>query len=270
MQIEVGGLQITAAHVAGLPLSQVIGANQGVYALGVGPTLSHRPEKRPQCRIVAWIERGGAPLVGHFLQVGFMTGFSGLDWLTLVGSVSSSLGGLGSAYLGNLNYGPVIIMQVGSVAAGDVVRWRVTYEKIEGSGRDLPMGLVKGRVLIKALGTASAGAGATAVVLRPANTGQVWRLHLAQAWHDVGAGLVCNWRWDDVVTATQTMSPDVTLAQYATLDIAGWAGNTVSHRKGRLWVTYLSYPTFVFVATGAGQNGAVRSLVEEFNGCVEY
>jgi hypothetical protein len=159
VRVDSGSLVITAEHVASLPLAVVIGANQGVYALAQGPALSHRVERRPHCRIVVWIERGGAPLVGHYLQVGSLTGSQGSDWLCLVGSVASAHGRLGQAYLGNLEYGPVIVMQVGSVAAGDVVRWRVCWDRAldQGVGLTDAPSVGKGRVLVKALETTAGG-----------------------------------------------------------------------------------------------------------------
>jgi len=125
----------------------------------------------------------------------------------------------------------------------------------------------KGRMLSKGFTTASAGAGLTVVVARPA-IGQVWKCYLATAYHLVGAASVCNWAWNDVI-GTLTFVPDISLATNTALHLGVHQSGGPNSLLAPFWISYVSYPSFLFTASGAAQSGYIRLLVEEFMGIVE-
>lgn len=126
---------------------------------------------------------------------------------------------------------------------------------------------LKGRFLSKGFTQASAGAGLTAVVCRPA-IGQVWRVYMAVAYHLVGANAVSNWAWNDV-TGALTFVPDVSLGTNSSLHLGQHATGGPLALLAPIWVSYVSYPSFLFTASAGAQSGYARLLVEEFMGIAE-
>jgi hypothetical protein len=127
----------------------------------------------------------------------------------------------------------------------------------------------KGRFLYKGFTAVSAGAASTSVVCRPAE-GQVWWAYLLQAYHTAGGNRLANWGWVDELVSGITFSPDIAaLAPSAIVPFGAYNSGVASYATLPIRITYTSYPVFIWVATGAAENGFIRALVSERMGIVE-
>jgi hypothetical protein len=120
------GKVISAADVAALPLCVVVGRNAGVISLSAGPSYSPAEDRRDHADIAVWLERTGYIQSGIFIPCCRLTGSSGSEWLEILESVASSMGSVGRCTKRyDTSYGFAFILHLGSVAAGDVLRWRL-------------------------------------------------------------------------------------------------------------------------------------------------
>jgi hypothetical protein len=131
--------------------------------------------------------------------------------------------------------------------------------------------LFRGKTLVKATTVASIGAGNTALSMRPPQ-GAVWIMHGLTMWVGVGPRAAAQF-WVDVDSpAGVSLNPD--LAALAALTSWTWGAPATGAGSyflsgGPIKVTYLAYPTFLWTALGAGENGYMRALVQEYAGLVE-
>ena len=129
MKTESGNRVITAGDVALLPFVILGGNNAGLYNITSGMAISPVPDRRSNVWIEAWVERTNLDVPGIAIDLVTLSGFSGAEWLTVLGR-----GYTGNGHKASLNrpcdcdYSVGVLMRVLSVLAGDVVRWRVTYD----------------------------------------------------------------------------------------------------------------------------------------------
>lgn len=124
-----GNIVITAGDVALLPFVILDGNNAGLYNITTGMSISPILNIRRELWMEAWIERATLDVPGIAIDLVTLTGFRGEEWLTV----------LGRGYTGNntkvslatrcdCTYSVGVLLRARSVLAGDVVRWRVTYD----------------------------------------------------------------------------------------------------------------------------------------------
>lgn len=124
-QVSLGKV-ISAADVAALPLCVVVGRNAGVFSLSAGPTYSPAEDPWEFTDIAVWVERSGYIQSGVYVPCCRLTGSIGSEWLEILESVASSMGSVGRCTRRyDASYGFAFILHLGSVAAGDVLRWRL-------------------------------------------------------------------------------------------------------------------------------------------------
>lgn len=128
------------------------------------------------------------------------------------------------------------------------------------------MNICKGRIKGKAITTASTGAGATSVNLRPSEQGTIWRVIWCTGQQDDGA-VAQQWYWTDPENAAGISLCAITGAAntpwpfLALDDVPGTSLPT--NFDGGLFVTYDRYLSFVFTASAGSKNGLIKALVEE-------
>ncbi|GAJ01614.1 unnamed protein product, partial [marine sediment metagenome] len=116
--------------------------------------------------------------------------------------------------------------------------------------------------------TASAGAGATTVALRP-NGGKQWRILYAVGYHnDVAPPRNCVWHCIDPAGG-DSLAPDVSLNGLEVLALGGVAANGQSLAVAPFKATLDHYYHFIFDASAGAQSGYIRAVVEEFSGLVD-
>lgn len=128
-----------------------------------------------------------------------------------------------------------------------------------------------GLMRIKALTVASAGAGATSISLRP-DAGIIIKVIYAWFYHAAGAARNSAWYWTDPDTpAGVPISGTIALAASTPLVFGALAalgadgvGYPVNYEAP--WATQYSFPTALWTAAGAGENGYLYALVMEQSG----
>jgi hypothetical protein len=124
-----GNRVITAGDVALLPFVILDGNNAGLYNITTGMSISPILDIRRDLWLEAWIERATLDVPGIAIDIVTLTGFRGTEWLTVLGrgctgnNTKVSLPGRCDC-----NYSVGVMLRALSVLAGDVVRWRVTYD----------------------------------------------------------------------------------------------------------------------------------------------
>ncbi len=126
----------------------------------------------------------------------------------------------------------------------------------------------RGYVRHLAVTTASAGAGATTVALRP-DGGKQWRILYAVGYHnDAAPPRNCVWHCVDP-SGGDSLSPDVSLNGLGVLALGGIASGGQSLAVAPFKATDTHYYHFIFDASAAAQSGYIRAVVEEFSGLVD-
>jgi hypothetical protein len=129
LRVEVGSRPLSAGDVALLPFAIVLGPLSGLYALGTGPTLSHREDIRRNVSITVWLERSTFPIMGTQIEIAVLTGSAGRDWVQILHT-----GVIGNGKLvtyrsrEGFRYPLCFIMRQSSCIAADEIRWRVSYD----------------------------------------------------------------------------------------------------------------------------------------------
>ena len=113
--------------------------------------------------------------------------------------------------------------------------------------------------------TASTGAESVQITLRPSATGYLWRLIWAYGYHISGGNRDICWRWTDPDQAVSDMGHRMTLGDRVGLHF-GQVNTNYAFRRDEIWISRNRYPTFLLVATGAGDDAYVQALIEEWKG----
>lgn len=279
MPIEIGGHTVTAGDVTALPFGLSIGRKNELLPFGLWPSYRAEPDRRYNVNLELWVERASAVIPGIVIMVAELTGSVGFDWGMVIGHMVQGPGSRPVIHCGDVEYGLVACFLPSALIAGDVIRWRVKYNKTPVSGNRIDAlyipGVPKGRTLVKTLTATAIGAGATSNILRPA-IGQLWVVRFLIAFQDDGA-VSCNWQWTDALTGGQTLVPDSILpaatilpfgAQHTGQDAltAGFLDAQINNLALPLQLTYYNYVNFIFAATAAGKHSYIRALVDEYNG----
>lgn len=114
---------------------------------------------------------------------------------------------------------------------------------------------------------ASTGAGNTAIALRPA-AGTCWKLLAAWAYQASGGNRAAQWTWVD---PDYSGGIGLSIAALPTATVMP-VGSQVTTPSGVLllpqpiWLYRSRYLNWLWTATGAGENGYVYAMVEQYEG----
>lgn len=123
---------------------------------------------------------------------------------------------------------------------------------------------------VKTLTAASAGAANTQVHLRP-DSGKIWKVLHCWGYQASGGARAAAWYWTDPETAGGTtigatiaaLASSIPLMFPGMAAVGGVGGDILPTEP--FWVTNNSYATFVWTASGAGENGYVKALILEYS-----
>lgn len=119
---------------------------------------------------------------------------------------------------------------------------------------------------VKVVTGVSGGAGNVTLNLQP-GAGKIWKILSAWAYQTSGGARNAAWYWTDPESpAGAQITPTIALNSEAPLALGALAASAVSLMKESTWATNTSFPSFLFAASGAAENGFVDALVLEYSG----